>query len=261
MGMSELRQAAASQRSEVRSQKSEVRSQRSEISAAHMRNDLLIFAAFAMLLFLVLLTRAVKWEWAPLAEWDRVCCERLHEHGRTSPSVVAFFHAFTFLASTRMLFLEATAVALVLSVRRHWRLALAWMTALCSGYLMIHVLKVIVGRPRPVFPDPFELPTNFSFPSGHAGGAALVFGLLAYLLARYWPNRRWTAYACCSAFILAIGFSRLYLGAHWFSDVVGGVIIAMAWNLVAIAVMERIPSREDAPELAPARTPAAAPLP
>jgi undecaprenyl-diphosphatase len=261
MGISEVRQAVASQRSEIRSQKSVIKSLTSQVSGSTIRNDLLIFTAFALALLFVLLTRAVLWQWTPLAEWDRVCCERLHEHGRTSPAVVSFFHAFTFLASTRMLFSEATVVALILAARRHWRLALVWMTSLCSGYLLVRILKAVVARPRPVFPDPFEWPTNASFPSGHTSGAALVFGLLAYLLARYWSNRRWISYACCSAFILAIGFSRLYLGAHWFSDVVGGIIIALAWNLIAIAVMERIPSAEATSELAPASIPATVPSP
>jgi len=243
MGISELRQAAVARRSEVRGQETEVRSQRSEFSAARVRYDLLVFAAFAMLLLFILLTRAVLWEWAPLAEWDRVCCERLHQHGRTAPSLVAFLQAFTYLASTRMLFLETTLIALMLAVCRHWRLALAWMTSICTGYLLVHVLKAVVGKPRPVFPDPFEFPINGSFPSGHTAGAVLVFGLLAYLLARFWPNRRWASYAGCSALILAIGFSRVYLGAHWFSDVVGGIVIGMACNLVAIAVMERVKER------------------
>jgi undecaprenyl-diphosphatase len=254
MGISEVRQAVAIQRPKIRSQ-------RVGVSAAHIRNDLLIFTAFAMVLLFVLLTRAVLWHWTPLAEWDRVCSERLHEHGRNWPAVVNFFHAFTFLASTRMLFLEATLVALILAARRNWRMALTWMTAICGGYFLVHVLKAVVARPRPVFPDPFEWPTNASFPSGHTSGAVLVFGLLAYLLARYWPNRRWIGYACCSAFILAIGFSRLYLGAHWFSDVVGGIIIAMAWNLVAIAVMERIASVEAANVLVPASIPVKTPTP
>src|SRR5262249_32393472 len=155
----------------------------------------------------------------------QVCCERLHAHARTAPAVVNFFRAFTFLASTRMLFIEATVVALVLAARRNWRLALAWMAAICSGYLLVHVLKAVIARPRPVFPDPFDLATNASFPSGHTSGAVLVFGLLAYLLARYWPKRRWTFYSVCGAFILAIGFSRLYLGAHWLSDVAAGIIV------------------------------------
>ena len=254
MGMSEVRQAGASQRSDIRGQKSQV-------NVRIIRNDLLIFAAFALLLAFVLLTRAVLWQWTPLAEWDRVFSERLHEHGRTSPGLVRYFHAFTFLASTRMLFFEATLVALVLAVRRHWRLALVWMISLCSGYLLVHIMKAVVARPRPVFPDPFEWPTNASFPSGHTAGAALVFGLLAYLLARYWPNRRWTSYWVCGLFILAIAFSRLYLGAHWFSDVLGGIVFALAWNLIAIAVMERIPSAEATSALSPARIPAAAPSP
>jgi membrane-associated phospholipid phosphatase len=252
MGMQEVRQAVVSQRSEVRSQ-------RSELGRAQLRNDLLIFAAFATLLLFVLLTRAMLWQWQPLAEWDRACCERLHEHGRSWPVMVAAFQSFTFLAGTRMLFVEAVIVATFLAGRRNWRLALAWMTAICSGYFLVHILKAAISRPRPVFADPFELATNASFPSGHTSGAMLVFGLLAYLLARSWPQWKWRIYACCGVFILMMGFSRLYLGAHWLSDVLGGLIVALSWNLLAIAVMERWAWGNAATAVAPANIPAAAP--
>ncbi|HEV3145783.1 MAG TPA: phosphatase PAP2 family protein [Gemmataceae bacterium] len=220
----------------------------------------LLLIALGSLLLYALLTRAVLHEWQPLLEWDGAWKQRLHEHGRFHPQLVALFRAFTTLSNTDMLFFEAALVTTVLAVRRHWRLAFVWFTAIFGGYFLVEALKAVVDRPRPFFPDPFVFTSTGSFPSGHASGAVLVFGLQAYLVARFWPKWRYVSFACCGAIILTMGFSRLYLGAHWFSDVLGGFLLALAWDLMAIAGMKFIPRSVAVSDAAPANTPATAPL-
>jgi undecaprenyl-diphosphatase len=106
------------------------------------------------------------------------------------------------------------------------------------AYVSIHFLKNAVDRSRPVFDDPIAIIQSPSFPSGHAGDTMVVFGLLAYLLSRSWPNWKWFSVTACGLFILAMGFSRVYLGVHWLTDVAGGFLLGMGINLLAITAIE-----------------------
>ena len=92
------------------------------------------------------------------------------------------------------------------------------------------VLKTIVQRPRP---EGFRLveETGFSFPSGHSMVAMAFFGLIIWLVWRYEasPRRRLALTACFSLVILMIGISRIYLGVHYASDVLGGFCASLIW--------------------------------
>ena len=112
--------------------------------------------------------------------------------------------------------------------------------ATTTNFILTSVLKVLVGRPRPpdFFLDPADIfqPVNqFSFPSGHVLFFVVFFGFLAYLawvhLAGYVQTLVITA---CGTLILLIGASRVYLGAHWASDVLGSYIIGVLWLFVLI---------------------------
>jgi undecaprenyl-diphosphatase len=106
------------------------------------------------------------------------------------------------------------------------------------------VMKVSFGRTRP----PGALPTDPSFPSGHTAWATAVFGLVALLAA---GQRRWATTAACALVIAAMGPSRVLLGVHWFSDVIAGYAVGLAWLLVVLLV--GLPwARQDAAR-APAR--------
>src|SRR5262249_2092182 len=89
--------------------------------------------------------------------------------------------------------------------------------------------------------------TNPSFPSGHAMGATMGFGFLAYALClgQTCRRRRLAIIAVLGALILGIGFSRIYLRAHWLSDVVGGFALGLAWLSVCIGFLERRPADKD----------------
>src|ERR1039458_4473164 len=83
-------------------------------------------------------------------------------------------------------------------------------------------LKHIIQRPRPIYAAAFLHGTSYSFPSGHAMESLVGYGMLAYFLVIFWATRRYSQVAIIVAstmLIAAIGFSRLYLGVHYFSDV------------------------------------------
>ena len=82
--------------------------------------------------------------------------------------------------------------------------------------------------------------TGYSFPSGHAMGSTLVFGALIYIAFRTFKSRRARAFwaAVCIASVLAISFSRIYLGVHWISDIVAGIAAGTTWVLATTSGYE-----------------------
>jgi undecaprenyl-diphosphatase len=86
------------------------------------------------------------------------------------------------------------------------------------------LLKVMFSRERPRLFDKFELPTGYSFPSGHAMSAVGIYGVVAAALIALYPRARPPVIATAIALIALIGLSRIYLGVHWPSDVIGGFL-------------------------------------
>jgi undecaprenyl-diphosphatase len=85
-------------------------------------------------------------------------------------------------------------------------------------------LKVMFSRERPRLFDKIALPTGYSFPSGHAMSAVGIYGVIAAALIALYPRARGPVIAAAIALIAMIGLSRIYLGVHWPSDVVGGLL-------------------------------------
>ena len=122
----------------------------------------------------------------------------------------------------------ALVVGLVLCLVLVRRRADAGIAAISAGpMLAVFWLKELVGRPRPEYLGLGAPPATMSFPSGHAVFAIVFGGLLIYLVERAvpsWRVRR-AVQAGIGALVLAIGMSRVYLGAHWPSDVLGGYLL------------------------------------
>lgn len=132
------------------------------------------------------------------------------------------------------------AVVLLLSWRwRDWTPLVLTLIAV-GGSLLITVLgKQVIGRARPPFEEaivPYE--SSMSLPSGHALNALVIAGILAYLLIlRSWGRGRWPAWVIgimAGAYALSMGLSRVYLGHHWLTDVLGAWVIGLAWLAVVI---------------------------
>jgi membrane-associated phospholipid phosphatase len=103
------------------------------------------------------------------------------------------------------------------------------------------VMKVVVGRPRPVLADPVATASGLSFPSGHAAGAA-VLGVSVLVLVAPWITgaRKALTIGCVVLTVLAIGASRVVLGVHNPSDVVGGFLLGIACGSVAAPWLLRV---------------------
>ena len=164
----------------------------------------------------------------------------------------------TFLAITRFgnfltLLMVVIGAALALALRRRWLELAAWLAATVGNGLLNRFLKQLFARERPLFEHGLLVEPSFSFPSGHASGSLAVYGMLSWLLIRWLPvaARLPTAMAAAAA-ILLIGFSRVILQVHYFSDVIAGFASAATWLCLCIAVTERL-RRRQTDRLMPAR--------
>lgn len=118
---------------------------------------------------------------------------------------------------------------------KYWILTLA--LALGGGQLLNVALKHAYERARPHFDDPVLTLSSFSFPSGHTAGATLFYGVLAaFLVTRFFDPR--IRAACVAGALLAIAlvaFSRVYLGAHYLSDVLAAACSSIAWLVLCLS--------------------------
>jgi len=134
----------------------------------------------------------------------------------------------------------ALAGCVVLAVRRRWMVLVGWAAAFGGGGLLDGLLKLAIRRPRPPT-IAASLVHSWSFPSGHAMGSLVGYGMLAYVLVTLWVHRRGAQIAIlagAAALIVAIGVSRLYLGVHYFSDVVGGYAAGVLWLSTCVSGIE-----------------------
>lgn len=199
-----------------------------------MRSSALISGALAVLLLVF-----VAVGWSPLLSLDRSVADALHRSALAEPG---FTHANRLLSdwvwdpwTTRALI---AAAVLVLWWRRERWLAL-WVTVatlLAAG--VQQGLKAAVGRPRPGWPDPVDSAHYAAFPSGHAMTETVGCGLLLWVLALHWREtwRGWSVLAVAALVsVLGVGWTRIYLGVHWLSDVVAGWLLG--WCVVAVSIV------------------------
>jgi undecaprenyl-diphosphatase len=152
-----------------------------------------------------------------------------------SGQTLRIFSWLTHLGDAAVQWSIGIAVALFLIVRREWRLAIAWIAAVAGNGVLNRALKAIFQRDRPLHEHAFATVHGWSFPSGHASGAVAVYGMLAYLMCRAAPPP-WRMPIAASALLIAllVGYSRVVLQVHYFSDVLAGFLTAGAWLIVCI---------------------------
>jgi undecaprenyl-diphosphatase len=143
------------------------------------------------------------------------------------------FRRISFLGSTPAVIVLGALLAAV-AWRRCRALGVVVLLALVSRPLLEFTIKAAVGRDRPDL-ERLVAGNGPSFPSGHVMAAVALWGLVPLVVALYSPDRRvwWASFVTTSALIVAIGASRTYLGVHWFSDVVGGLIVGAFFLLGA----------------------------
>jgi undecaprenyl-diphosphatase len=150
---------------------------------------------------------------------------------------------------TVMILVTLVSVLAFLMHRRRWHAAILTGTVL-AAVVSSEGLKHLYGRPRPDLVPHGSYVYSASFPSGHSTLSAATFLTLAMLIASLEPNRGTKAmvFVLAGLLILAIGFSRVYLGVHWPSDVLAGWCLGAAWALGAWTLLLQVGGRGDVVE-------------
>lgn len=155
------------------------------------------------------------------------------------PLLMSVARAFTFLGDWWVVVAVSFAAALGLLILRGWRYGLAVFVVTLVGRSLVTAQKYGVQRIRPDVQEHLVPVSTPSFPSGHAAGAVIVYLTIALMLT---SGTRWKWPAVTIALILAfcIGLSRVMLGVHWPTDIIGGWAFGLLWVLLALPLAERL---------------------
>ena len=181
----------------------------------------------------------------PLTLMDRAVALSLHEHA--TPQRTGWMIEASFLASPGMIGVSTAVAALVFLRRRWWYRLLALALTVPGGLALNLFLKSAFERQRPHFDEPLVKLTDFSFPSGHTMMATLFYGLLIVVASVHLKSRavRVLTIAGLCGVILLIGFSRMYLGAHYLSDVLGAMTMGVAWLALCVTAVDTMRRRRE----------------
>jgi undecaprenyl-diphosphatase len=172
----------------------------------------------------------------PLTRLDTAAANHLHELVRDSPLVVKLLQGVSFLGSPVWFYLVTGAAAIYMWRAGHPRLALFLVATGLMGGLIDSIVKILVDRPRPSLEDPVATAHGKSFPSGHSMSSVVGYGaLLLVFLPDIAPGRRKWVWATAIMLVLAIGFTRLALGVHYITDVLGGFALGLGWLVASTA--------------------------
>ena len=164
----------------------------------------------------------------------------LHAKALAGPGLDGFFVVVSKLGYEGVIAMDVVLV-LVLLALKHWREASFAATAFLGSSLLNVGAKQFFQRDRPTLWESISPEDTFSFPSGHAMGS-MTLAMTAILLA--WPSRwRWPVLVLASLFAVFVGYSRVYLGVHFPSDILAGWMAGTAWVVGVYLVLFHVPGR------------------
>lgn len=175
--------------------------------------------------------------------WDMAAVQALY--AIRTPFGVQIFSLVTDLGGALVVVAVMLAALYLLWKGKRWAYAVGLMVSLGGGMATSTILKALVERPRPplFFHAIFE--TDYSFPSSHATAAVALYAFLAYSAWKLDLKFRSAWIVLFSVVILAVGFSRVYLGVHYPSDVLGGYVVGGIFAWLGIRVAKKLSKFED----------------
>jgi membrane-associated phospholipid phosphatase len=186
------------------------------------------------LLMLAVLAIAVV-ELSVVARADIALADSIHSF--TTRWLTSLLLGVSELASTDVILVGTACAVVALAAKRHWRGATALAISVLATQVVVSVAKVLVSRPRPDESGEVVHPSGFSFPSAHSASAVALYVMLALIAGSALRKRVWQpAWIAAIALVAIIGFSRVYLGAHYPTDVlagwlIGGILVLGSWAL------------------------------
>lgn len=177
-----------------------------------------------------LLLLLVRDGWPPLVSFDRNAVDTLNHAVAGDRVAVTVLTAVTSLGGRTILVWLVTVSTAIMLIRRQYRLT-AYLVVTGLGALALDpAIKALVARLRPLVPSPVATAPGYSFPSGHVLDATVFYGVMLLVFLPIIPRRlRKPAMGLAIALVVAIGFSRVAIGVHYPSDVIGGWLLGVAW--------------------------------
>lgn len=153
------------------------------------------------------------------------------------PPLVRAALAITYAGNSAMVAIAVVGVVVLLWIWKKRTFILPFIVTVVGSITVSTLAKLIIHRSRPI--NPVYLESSYSFPSGHATIAVALFGFIAYIGWRLFSKRYRTWFVIFNLLIIfAIGFSRIFLGVHYFSDVSGGYLLGALWLIIGISLRE-----------------------
>ena len=177
--------------------------------------------------------------WPPLLTGDQAADSAAHVDVLAQPWLLAAARAATTAGDSDVVNVVAAAVAIALLIIKFWHGAVLVVIARIGELASTTAVKDLLARPRPTLLNPVDYAAGYSFPSGHAAGAAAVYGALVVLvLPRAIRWARALLLAAGTSLISAVAASRVLLGVHYPSDVAAGAALGLAWvGIAALLVL------------------------
>src|SRR2546425_686667 len=187
-------------------------------------------------------------------------------HAHLSHTFVTILRAFSEPGSSLWIGIVLFLGVLFFVWKRWWPSLVMLVVAVPGGMLLNEWVKLLVHRPRPFLEGAFVDWSGYSFASGHTIGATLLYGQLALFIIPMIKNRRGRilVYSAATFVIVLVGFSRIALGAHYFTDVLGGMFLGTSWLTLCLLVSRPLRRAVVPPVIAdvlPDATPALVPVP
>lgn len=156
-----------------------------------------------------------------------------------TPWLSQFLFLVTRLGERETVFIVGAIVTAVFLYRRRFVAIIAFWLVMGGVGLSVRYGKTFISRARPADVAYYEV-VHYSFPSGHATTALALYGMLAYFLYRHYDKYKYQKLCLWLAVVLSllVGFSRIYLGVHYLSDVLAGFLLGVLWMLVGVSLIE-----------------------
>ena len=159
------------------------------------------------------------------------------------PPITHAMIAISFLGAPSTLTAVTAVICVVLVRKRSYSRLIALTTLVLGGNLLNYGLKVLIHRDRPTFEDPLLTLPSYSFPSGHAMASTVFYGFVIGCVLKMTLQWHKAATAAGILMIALVCLSRVYLGVHYLSDVLGGILEAVAWSTVALTALRLVLAR------------------
>lgn len=209
--------------------------------ATHWRSLLLLFIGVYLPLQAFAVIAVKVWQHEGIFPWDVPILQAIHATAKAQLDIFAI--TLTKFGSIRIVFPIVGAIALVLAWLKKWRSLTYVVTTTVGSAIINYSAKILFHRLRPQLWESSARPLDYAFPSGHSMTSMTLVAALAILA--WGSSWCWLILTVGSVFVLAMGWTRLYLGVHFPSDIIAGWMLSIAWTIGVSFILRFLDRKRD----------------